>query len=102
MTSLRILAAGLVLLLLAPAVLAQADDAILIRDVRIFNGVDAVLTRGHVLIEGDKIARVSPQPIDAPEGARVIEGAGRVLSPGLIDLHVHLTAAMPADQIRVQ
>ena len=81
---------------------AFADDAaILIRDVQIFNGVDAELTRGHVLVEGEKISRVSAEPIEAPEGARVIDGRGRVLSPGLIDLHVHLTLAMPANQMRV-
>lgn len=97
---LRVLVAGLALLFLTGAA-ATADDALLIRDVRIFNGVDAELTRGHVLVERDKIAKVSSEPIEAPDSARVIDGAGRILSPGLIDLHVHLTLAMPANQMRV-
>jgi imidazolonepropionase-like amidohydrolase len=89
-------------MLLFAAVPASAEDpAILIRDVRIFDGVSPELTAGHVFVEGQKIARVSAEPIEAPEGARVIDGEGRVLSPGLIDLHVHLTLAMPADRIRV-
>ena len=98
--SLRHLVAGLTLLFLVSPV-AGAEDTLLIRDVRIFNGVDAELTPGHVLVEGDKIAKISSDPIEAPDGARVIDGAGRVLSPGFIDLHVHLTLAMPANQMRV-
>lgn len=90
------------ILCLSIALPAVAEDAaILIRDVRIFNGVDPELTRGNVLVEGQKIARVSTEPIEAPAGATVIEGKRRVLSPGLIDLHVHLTLAMPADQMRI-
>ena len=39
----------------------------------------------HVRIEGDRIAEVSSQPLSGV-GARVIDGRGRVLMPGLIDL----------------
>ena len=41
-----------------------------------------------VLVEGDSIAQVAPS-IDAPEGAEVIDGAGKYLVPGLVDMHVH-------------
>ena len=46
----------------------------------------------HVRIEGDRIAEVSSQPLSGV-GARVIEGRGRVLMPGLIDCHVHCLAS---------
>lgn len=80
---------------LAPAVHAESY---LIEDVRIFNGVDATVTAGHVLVADGVIAKISRQPIEAPAEAEVIDGDNRVLSPGFIDLHVHLTAHVPYDQ----
>lgn len=44
-----------------------------------------------VRIQDDRIASVSDQPPVAGEGA-VIDLGGRVLMPGLIDCHVHVTA----------
>ena len=73
----------------------------LFRDVRIFNGVDEELARGHVLVADGHIAEIATAPIQPPDGARVIEGAGRILSPGFIDLHAHLTFQMPRDQMNV-
>jgi dihydroorotase len=42
-----------------------------------------------VLIEDGKIAAVG-RGLGAPEGAEVRDVAGRVVAPGLVDLHVHL------------
>jgi imidazolonepropionase-like amidohydrolase len=80
---------------------AFAADAVLFRDVRIVDGVNADLSRGHALVEGDGIARISEEPIVPPAGATVVEGGGRILSPGFIDLHAHLTFSMPRDQMTV-
>ncbi len=74
-------------------------DSTLIKNVRIFNGVDATLTPGHVLVEDGIISRISSDTIAVGEDADVIDGANRVLSPGFIDLHVHLTSHVPYDQI---
>ena len=41
-----------------------------------------------VLIEGDKVAAVG-EGLEAPEGAEVIDAAGKYLVPGLVDMHVH-------------
>src|SRR3990172_4291007 len=49
-----------------------------------------------VLVEESRIARIGPAgSIPTPDGARVIDCAGRTLMPGLTDAHVHfgLTAA---------
>jgi len=43
-----------------------------------------------LLITDGKIAQLSPPGIISPEGRRVIEAQGLVLTPGLIDMHVHL------------
>ncbi len=75
-------------------------DSILIENVRIFNGVDATLTSGHVLVEDGIIAQVSSDAISPGEDATVIDGANRVLSPGFIDLHVHLYGHVPSNQSR--
>ena len=77
---------------LAPAVSAQG---VLIENARIFNGVDDALTAGHVLIEDGLITQISDDPIPAPDGADVIDAGNRVLTPGFIDLHAHLTMNVP-------
>lgn len=44
-----------------------------------------------VLIEGDRIVAVGPATaVEVPAGAMVIEGSGKTLIPGLVDMHVHL------------
>ena len=70
----------------------------LIENVRIFNGVDARLLPGHVLVEDGIISTVSGDPIDAPAGTIILDGDNRVLTPGFIDLHVHLNSHVPSGQ----
>jgi dihydroorotase len=47
-----------------------------------------------VLVEGGLVAAIGPDAEDAaagvPDDLRVIDGAGLVLLPGLVDLHTHL------------
>ena len=83
----------LVAAMLPSSVLAQSY---LIENVRIFNGVEPELTAGHVLVEDGIIAKVSADAIAPPDGATVIDGGNRVLSPGFIDLHAHLTMHVPS------
>ncbi len=84
----------LVALLAATSVSAQQDPAqTLITNVHVFDGVnDGRIENANVLIEGNLIAAVSADPISA-EGATVIDGGGRTLIPGLIDVHWHTTYA---------
>lgn len=50
-----------------------------------------VLTHQTVVIDGDKINAIGPsKSTKAPQGAKVINGTGKFLIPGLIDAHVHL------------
>ena len=49
------------------------------------------LTDHTVLIQGHRIVGIGPSTsLQPPVGARVIDGAGRYLMPGLADMHVHL------------
>jgi hypothetical protein len=51
----------------------------------------AALPDQTVVVRGDRIERVgSRTAVSVPAGARVIDGHGRYLMPGLIDMHVHL------------
>ena len=63
------------------------SDAILIRNVRVFDG-DRVISSTSVLVANGKVSRVAPA-ITAPAGATVIDGAGMTLLPGFIDSHTH-------------
>ena len=50
---------------------------------------DTILDEATVLIEGDRIAAVGPD-VAIPDGAEVIDCAGKTVIPGLIDVHAHL------------
>ena len=81
------------LLAFGPSAVAAQDEAprqVLFTNVNIFNGVDGDLVEnGSVLVEGNLIKTVSAEAISA-EGAYVVDGEGRTLMPGLIDMHSHL------------
>ncbi|MDX2648676.1 dihydroorotase [Streptomyces sp. NPDC001902] len=62
----------------------SATPKTLIRGARILGGEPQ-----DVLIDGETIAEVGPD-LTAPEGATVVEAEGKVLLPGLVDLHTHL------------
>jgi imidazolonepropionase-like amidohydrolase len=56
--------------------------------------VDATGVReaAAVLVEDGRIVRVGAASDAVPEGATVVDLAGRTLLPGLVDAHVHVTA----------
>lgn len=78
--------------------LVAEAESLLIENVRIFDGVNATLKPGHVLVEDGIIKRVSAENIDTAADMMIIDGANRVLSPGFIDLHAHLTMHVPPSQ----
>lgn len=46
------------------------------------------IMRGRIVVEGGKILSLGPDAV-VPAGATVVEGNGRLLTPGLIDMHTH-------------
>jgi imidazolonepropionase-like amidohydrolase len=58
-------------------------DKIALTNVRVFDG-ERLLEPSTVVIDGDRIGTDQA-------GAATVDGAGRVLLPGLIDCHIHLT-----------
>ena len=84
---------ALLLLLSSFATGALAEDKpsqVLFKNVNVFDGfADELAMNTDVLVEGNHIVKVE-QDISAP-GATVIDGEGRTLTPGLIDMHTHVT-----------
>jgi imidazolonepropionase-like amidohydrolase/ABC-type multidrug transport system permease subunit len=66
---------------------APASTTTAIVNVRVFDG-EKVLPRATVVIDAGRIRAVGAEVV-APTGARVVEGRGRTLLPGLIDAHTH-------------
>ena len=63
----------------------------LFRNVRVFDGSATALSGPtNVLVRGNVIAAIGPEAIPTA-ATRTIDGRGRTLMPGLIDVHVHLT-----------
>ena len=71
---------------------------ILFQNVRIFTGKSSNLSSpSYVLVQGNKIQKISKLPITAPDQTKIIDGQNKVLMPGLIDAHWHtMLAALPA------
>ena len=71
----------------------SADDAapqILIKNVNIFDGKSEQLSLGHDVLVEDNLIKQIGKGLKADKDASVIDGAGRTLMPGLIDMHTHL------------
>ena len=64
------------------------SDSILFKQVSIANEDNSELLVSDVLIEDGIIKSVSDN-LTAPNNSRTIEAAGKVLLPGLYDVHVH-------------
>jgi len=96
MTPLRrrfaVLAALLFLLASSVALAQPAKKKLALVGGMLIDGYDVPpVHHAVVLIEGNKIVQVGPAAeVAIPPDAEVIDTSGRVMMPGLIDLHVHL------------
>jgi len=57
------------------------------------NEADEVIFGGHVVISGDRIAAVGPGEHLAGPDDTVIDAGGKIVMPGLVDLHYHTAIA---------
>jgi imidazolonepropionase-like amidohydrolase len=77
---------------LLPCLLADPDPAsgvTVLANARLFDGTGAPVREGvSVVVEDGYIESIGT---DVPGGARIIDLQGRLLMPGLIDCHTHLT-----------
>ncbi len=64
-------------------------NEVVIRNATVLTATGSSITGGSVYIKDGKIVAVA-KSVDAPASAAVIDGAGRYLTPGLIDAHGHI------------
>jgi len=77
---------------IAPASFA---DTLLIENVTLVDGTGRPAVAGtSVLVDGDRISRIARGSIDAPRGTNRIDGSGKFLMPGLMDMHIHLRGSV--------
>src|SRR5215471_15644760 len=82
----------------SPALAGNAGPVTVFSNVRIFDGKsDKLSAPTNVLVRGNKIAKISSQPIPTDRRADtvLIDGGGRTLMPGLIDMHWHTMLVRP-------
>jgi N-acyl-D-aspartate/D-glutamate deacylase len=69
---------------------SQADaSGLVLRDVLLVDGSGQPGWHTDVLVRGDRIERIGRIADADAKGLRIVEGGGRVLAPGFIDLHTH-------------
>ena len=82
----------------AAAAQTTVAGATLFQNVRIFDGTGKSLSApSNVLVRGNRIERISSASIalEPTAGGAVIDGGGRTLMPGLIDMHWHTLLVRP-------
>jgi dihydroorotase len=75
--------------------LAAAKYDLLVKGGRVVDPAQRIDRVADVAILGGRIVAVQPN-IAATEAAEMIDAAGRIVTPGLVDLHVHATEDIPA------
>ena len=67
----------------------KTGGSVLIKDATILTVTQGTIARGSILVENGKITAVGPG-VKAKPGITVIEAAGLVAMPGIIDTHSHI------------
>ena len=78
---------------LAKAASRRPGRPLVFRGANLFDAETTTSRKGMtVVVSGERIAAVGPDgAVPVPEGAEVIDAAGRTLLPGLWDMHVHVS-----------
>lgn len=75
-----------------------SDSLIVITNVNVWDGLsDSLNSNYQVLIRGNHIQEVAPK-VSLPAGAKIIDGKGYTLIPGLSDAHLHLMFNVPMNE----
>lgn len=76
---------------LAKQLMHTPKTDLLVHNVSVFDSFSGKLVAGQdVLISGNRIKSVGAAVSQSPAGAQVIDGTGKVLIPGLWDMHAHV------------
>jgi imidazolonepropionase-like amidohydrolase len=89
--------AGIVILLFSGVAASAADQTIVLKAARIFDGKSkSLIPNGVVVVQGDKIVDMGSN-VAVPSDAKVIDLGDMTLSPGFMDAHTHLTLDFSGD-----
>lgn len=78
---------------------AADSSAVVFINVNVWDGLsDSLVKNIQVVVVGNRIRQVG-SGVTLPGGAKIIDGKGGTLIPGLSDAHVHLMFNRPMDQI---
>ena len=69
---------------------AYPGVATAIRNVTIYDGEGGKVDNGIVLMTGGKISSVGGGDTAIPAGVTIVDGTGKYVTPGIIDIHSHL------------
>lgn len=70
----------------------RADKLIL--DVKVYNSYFKKFEEGNVALLSGKFLYIGKRGVETFEGAEIIEGRGRYMIPGLVDIHLHIESSM--------
>src|SRR5262249_25381628 len=103
-TNLTLIALALSWALASTAQNPASESVTLFQNVRIFDGKSVTLSAPlHPLVGGNKTEKISTPslPVDRRADTVLIDGGGRTLMPGLIDVHWHamMIRSTPAQAI---
>src|SRR5882724_5921165 len=89
--------AVIVIILFSAVAAGAADQTIVLKAARMFDGKSKALAQnGVVIVHGDKIVDVGSN-VAIPSDAKVIDLGDMTLSPGFMDAHTHLTLDFSGD-----
>ena len=79
----------------------MTPPALVLRSARLIDGTGAPPVEGATVVtEHGRIARAGAEGVPVPEGGVDVDLGGRTLMPGLVDAHVHVTAAFDMPRTR--
>lgn len=67
---------------------------LIVRDARVVDGTGAPAFAADVAVDGDRIAEIGPL---SARGREEVDAGGRVLAPGIVDVHTHYDAQITWD-----
>ena len=67
----------------------KTGGTVFLKDAVILTGTKGTIPKGSILVKDGKIVAVGPD-LKAPDGVQVIDAAGLVAMPGIIDTHSHM------------
>ncbi|MFC1881264.1 amidohydrolase family protein, partial [Thermodesulfobacteriota bacterium] len=90
-----------ILTILIPMGCSNSEEIIAFKNVSLVPmTAEKIVPDQTILVKGDRIYRIGKSDeVKIPDKAKVVDGDGAFLMPGLADMHVHLTGEWPLPQL---